>query len=184
MTAKISLPISDLNEDFLQQLKKQYGEHTRLDIQVVEMDETPSLSEDDFWQIIALLKPAAKDKEERIAAAVNHLATLPTKHIYQFEDLLAEKLFSLDTAAHAAVAYPDNSYLSVDGFLYLRAGVVAEGLAVYQRALDNPASLNKEADFEPLLSLAALAYQQKTGRIFNYISPISYETYANEEGWS
>lgn len=182
MTAKISLPISDLNEDFLQQLKKQYGEHTRLDIQVVEMDETPSLSEDDFWQIIALLKPAAKNKEERIAAAVKYLAKLPTKHIYQFEDLLAEKLFGLDTAAHAEVAYPGN--VSVDGFLYLRAGVVAEGLAAYQRVLDNPASLNKEIDFEPLLSLAALAYQQKTGRMFDYISPVSYETYANEDGWS
>jgi len=50
--------------------------------------------------------------------------------------------------------------------------------------LDNPASLNKEIDFEPLLSLAALAYQQKTGRMFDYISPVSYETYANEDGWS
>ncbi|PSR08609.1 MAG: hypothetical protein C7N36_21705 [Bacteroidetes bacterium] len=183
MTDRISLPLSAINEDFLQKLRTQYGEHARLDIQVVEMDETPSLSAAAFWHVMTLLHPDAELWEARIAAAVDYLANLPIKQIYQFEDMLAEKLFALDTAAHAQVAFPEGEHLSVDGFLYVRAAVVARGQAHYQDVLENPALLDMEEDFEPLLSLAAQAYEQKTGRAFDYVAPVDYETYANQAGW-
>ena len=63
----------------------------------------------------------------------------------------------------------------------MRAAVVAQGKEYYE-ALQNPAQINADEDFEPLLSLAALAFEHKTGSEFDYIAPISYETYTNEEG--
>ena len=124
----------------------------------------------------------AETRNEVLTPAVEALAQHPASHIYLFEDILAEKLYALDTKAHARAAYPKDSF-SEDGFLYVRAAVVAQGKEKYKQILQGPAQINPDEDFEPLLSLAALAYEQKTGSEFDYPSPTSYETYANEASW-
>ena len=182
MTTKISVPLSEVDEKFLKELKEKYPSHTRLDIQVVNLDEIPAFSEEDFWSVIGLLDWDAETRNEVLTPAVEALAQHPASHIYLFEDILAEKLYMLDTKAHAQASYPEDSF-SEDGFLYVRAAVVAQGKEKYYRVLQAPCQINPDEDFEPLLSLAALAYEQKTGSEFDYISPIRYETYANEEGW-
>jgi Protein of unknown function (DUF4240) len=183
MTTKISVSLAAIDEDFLRQLKSKHTRHTRLDIQVVELDEEPVLTEANFWAIIAQLDWTAESREAVLYPAVQALARQPLSHIYQFEDMLAEKLHALDTAAHATTAYPEPRRVSEDGFLYVRAAVIARGQAHYDTVLHNPAALPADEDFEPLLSLAALAYTRKTGKSFDYVSPLSYETYANETGW-
>ena len=135
--------------------------------------------EEDFWAVIGLLYWKAETRNEVLAPAVEALAQHPASHIYLFEDILAEKLHWLDTKAHARAAYPEGSF-SEDGFLYVRAAVAAQGKEHYYKVLQAPTQINPDEDFEPLLSLAALAYEQKTDSEFDYISPISYETYANE----
>ena len=45
-------------------------------------------------------------------------------------------------------------------------------------------AIDADDDFEPILSLAALAYERKTGKDSDYIAPVDYETYANEAGWA
>ena len=183
MNTRISVPLSKVDEKFIEELKKQNPGHIRLDIQLVDMDAIPNFTEDDFWSIIDLLDWNAEDEEEQVLApAMTALAQHPVSHIYLFEDLLAEKLFQLDTKAHAAAAYPDG-HLSEDGFLYVRAAVVASGRKRFEAVLNDPSQMSAEEDFEPLLSLAALAFRQKTGSEFDYLPPVSYETYANKEGW-
>ena len=103
--------------------------------------------------------------------------------VHLFEDLLAEKLFQLDTRAHAKAAYPEGTF-SEDGFLYVRAAVVAAGKKASQEVWQHPERMPADEDFEPLLSLAALAFEKKTGYAFDYLPTVSYETYANQEGWS
>lgn len=183
MTPKISISLSTIDAAFLQLLKAKYGAHTRLDIQVVELDEAPALSETDFWDVIAQLNWDAATSEEVMEPAITALAQHPLGHIYQFEDLMAEKLFLLDTSAHADAAYPEPQRISEDGFLYVRAAALAGGRDHYNAILNDPALLPADEDFEPLLSLAALAYTRKTGQPFDYIAPVDYETYANQEGW-
>ncbi|MCB9040356.1 MAG: DUF4240 domain-containing protein [Lewinellaceae bacterium] len=182
MTTKISVPLSEVDEKFLKELKEKYPSHTRLDIQVVNLDDIPTFTEEDFWSIIGLLDWNAETRNEVLTPAVEALAQHPASHIYLFEDILAEKLYALDTKAHARAAYPKDSF-SEDGFLYVRAAVVAQGKEKYKQILQGPAQINPDEDFEPLLSLAALAYEQKTGSEFDYPSPTSYETYANEASW-
>lgn len=183
MTTKISVSLSAIDDDFLRQLKDKYSGHTRLDIQVVELDEEPTLTETDFWNIIDVLDWDAPNTDAILEPAIQALSQQPLSHIYQFEDMLAEKLFKLDTAAHANVAYPEPRRVSEDGFLYVRAAVLASGQEYYTEVLNNPALLDADDDFEPILSLAALAYERKTGKDFDYIAPVDYETYANEAGW-
>lgn len=182
MATRISVPLSEVDEKFLKELKEKYPSHTRLDIQVVNLDDIPTFSEEDFWAIISLLDWNAEIRNEVLIPAVEALAQHPASHIYLFEDILAEKLYTLDTKAHARAAYPENPF-SEDGFLYVRAAIVSQGKEKYEQVLKGPAQINPQEDFEPLLSLAALAYEQKTGSEFDYLSPTSYETYANEAGW-
>ena len=183
MTARISVSLSELDEKFLKDLKEKYPQNTRLDIQVVDLDAIPSFSEDDFWAIIDLLDWSVESsRKDILEPAIDELAKHPLSHIYLFEDILAEKLFHLDTKDHASVAYPGNHF-SEDGFLYVRAAVVAGGKANYEKIFQDPTQAPMEEDFEPILSLAALAYERKMGAEFDYISPVNYETYANEKGW-
>ncbi len=180
MTTRISIPLSEMDEDFLKKLKKEYPQRARLDIQVVDLETIPAFSEDDFWLIIDKLD--MDNKTNTLKLAIDELAEHPISHIYLFEDKLAEKLYLLDTKAHAEAAYSSTPF-SEDGFLYIRAAVVAQGKQYFERVLKNPEEISHNEDFEPLLSLAACAYEQKTGKEFDYIPPLNYETYANEEGW-
>lgn len=183
MTTRISVPLSEINEKFLEELKEKYPGNTRLDIQVVNLNDIPSFTEDDFWKIIALLDWSAKgNRNDVLAPALAVLTQHPVSHIYLFEDILADKLFQLDTKAHADTAYPNNRF-SEDGFLYVRAAIVASGKDNYQSVINDPRLTPPNEDFEPLLSLAALAFEKKTGSTFDYFPPTSYETYSNEKGW-
>ena len=183
MTNKISIPLSEMDENFLKELKEKYPDHSRLDIQVVSLEDIPSFSEDDFWEIIDLLDWSTKgSRNEVLEPAIVALAEGPISNIYLFEDQLAEKLFHLDTKAHAKAAYPDQRF-SEDGFLYVRAAIVASGKNNYKKVLTHPSHLSGAQDFEPLLSLAALAYERKTQANFDYLPPTNYETYSNAAGW-
>jgi len=88
----------------------------------------------------------------------------------------------LDTRAHAQAAYPEGK-ISVDGFLYVRAAVVAGGRDRFQKVLADPTQMPSDEDFEPLLSLAGRAYEKKTGASFDYFPPVNYETFSNRGGW-
>ena len=113
------------------------------------------------------------------------LVARPVAHIYQFEDFLAEKLWQLDTAAHAAPLREEaDGFLSVDDFLYARCAVVANGPEYFQKILQNPLMMPADETFEPLLYAASDAFEQKTGQEFDYSPTWNYETGSNKAGWS
>lgn len=182
MTTRISVPLSEVNDEFLKELKEKYPAGTRLDIQVVDLEGIPTFSENDFWSIIYLLDWSAETRTKVLEPAIKTLVEGPISHIYLFEDILAEKLFQLDTRKHADAAYAEGPF-SEDGFLYVRAAVVASGQEKYLQVLQDPTTIPGKNDFEPLLSVASKAFEQKTGSPFEYIPPINYETYSNTAGW-
>ena len=182
MTTKISVPLSEIDDQFLQDLKDKYPEGTRLDIQVVNLEDAPSFSEEDFWGFISLFDWSANNRIDVLDAAIEALSQGPISHIYLFEDMLATKLFLLDTRKHANAAYP-SGHFSEDGFLYIRAAIVASGKEEYQKVLQDSTQTPTDQDFEPLLSLASRAFKKKTNSAFDYIPPTNYETYSNTAGW-
>ncbi|MBK7409127.1 MAG: DUF4240 domain-containing protein [Saprospirales bacterium] len=179
---RINIPLAHVNEAFIQALREKYPGNIRLDIQIVDLNDAPSFTEEDFWKIIDQIIPDEDAGEEALEASVHVLSERPVSHIYLFEDRLAEKLFLLDTEAHARAAYPDG-HISADGFLYARAAVVAGGKTRYEAVLNNPSLMPVDEGFEALLSLAGKAFQRKTGEEFQYIPIQCYETFSNPEGW-
>ena len=147
------------------------------------------MTEERFWAIIAMLDWAATgDDEAVIAPAVAELAKHAIEEIYEFENILAQKLYALDTIAHARQiggedAYREGEYFSPDLFLYARCVVVANGEDLYKRVLQDPREFPEFLEFESLLYIGRKAFLLKTDRKFDHVTTPSYETYSNAEGW-
>ncbi|WP_170323421.1 DUF4240 domain-containing protein [Cryptosporangium phraense] len=147
------------------------------------------MTEDEFWSLVRQLGGVVTEESiERLTAV---LATRPEAEITSFADQLAEVLYRLDTPAHAEqdLVDPESGEslgLSDDSFLYVRAGTVAAGRAVYERALIDPAALLTTLDAmdgEFLLSVAPDAWERATDLAWDHETPLSYETGSNWQAW-
>ncbi|BAU56058.1 DUF4240 domain-containing protein [Mucilaginibacter gotjawali] len=143
-----------------------------------------------FWDIISMLDWSQQGNDEKVLEpAAKALSKLKPSEIKSFEETLANKLFQIDTKEHAKnigeYSYDEKEqYMSVDSFLYARCAAVANGKALYEKIKELPTEMVKDVEFEALLSLSAIAYELKTGREIVYDAGVSYETYANKEGWT
>jgi Protein of unknown function (DUF4240) len=146
------------------------------------------MSEAQFWKLIALLDwDRTGDDAAVVRPVVQALVKLSEKAIREFDERLAEKLFALDTAKHAQQigehAWPAPGF-SADGFLYSRCAVVANGKVVYERILADPSQMPKDMEFEALLSMAWKAFEKKTGKGYDRLTRVSFETFSNKAGWA
>lgn len=173
----------DLTPQFIEDLQKRFPS-SDLEIQVGELPEPPVFTEKDFWEVLSCLDWSKEgDDEGVLQPAIHYLASFPLSGIYRFADLLSEKLWTLDTAAHANVFLKDEGSLSVDDFLYARCCVVANGKEAYEHVLTHPDKMPLDVTFESLLHLVSAAYRQKTGKDQLIIPAYNYETYSNRAGW-
>ncbi|MFZ4633985.1 MAG: DUF4240 domain-containing protein [Saprospiraceae bacterium] len=178
------LPIHELGPDFIRDLKRQYPS-ADLEIVVRERLEHPDMDEAAFWRIIGLLDWRQTGHNEAVLEpAVEALAQLSKDAIAAFEDILSEKLWLLDTEAHARPFMDKHpkGRLSVDDFLYVRCCVVANGQAAFEEVLQHPEKI-PDLSFGALLRLADLAHRRKTGKDLDHIPTYNYETYSNANGW-
>jgi hypothetical protein len=149
------------------------------------------MTEDRFWEIISLLDwEQAGDDDAVLRPAVAALAAASEADILAFEEILAAKLYAIDTREHARYGYqgeadPDNGddYISADDFLYLRCVVVANGRERYREVLADPREMPTQLEFESLLRLAPDAFEEKTGSEYDGTTRVSYESFSNQEGW-
>ena len=185
-TTVVRVNLRDVTTQFFQDLRAAVGDTAEVEIKVDGAKHGEGLfSEEQFWGIIDLFDWKQKNRSGIIKKSIKALAKMPMASIYLFQDMLSEKLYRLDTREHAA-AYQqkqEDGGFSADDFLYVRCAVVAEGRAYYERILHNPKDMPADIDFEHLLSVAGVAYEQKTGREFEYIPIFNYETKGNKEGW-
>ena len=145
------------------------------------------MDDESFWEVISLLNLAAED-DDPIEQAATYLARKKVADIRAFSEKLALTLYQIDTRAHAMhigeSAYnPNAAFFSVDTFLYARCAAVANGKAFYDAVLADPSQMPKNTEFESLLYLSAIAYERRTGREYDHIPVMEYETFANEDGW-
>lgn len=142
-----------------------------------------------FWKLIAQLDWSKTGDDDAVCApVVAALAAQPVEAIEAFEELLAQKLHALDTEAHAREIGEEafegsKEHFSADWFLYVRCCVVANGRKTYEAVLADPKRMPKDMEFEALLQIASAAFEQKTGRPFEFTASVSYETFANTAGW-
>jgi hypothetical protein len=183
------ISVDTLDEQFLESLREKYP-HASLEIKVGVTSKAGSLTDDQFWSLVERLDwSQAGDDEAVIEPLVVQLSSMPLRYIYEFQDLLSEKLFQLDTRQHAEnvgenAYHPDSdAFFSPDEFLYARCCVVANGRTAYHTAKENPEAMPKDLAFEALLRVARNAYQRKTGQPFRYVPSYNIETFGNKEGW-
>ncbi|GGV87696.1 hypothetical protein GCM10015535_37410 [Streptomyces gelaticus] len=144
-----------------------------------------------FWALIASFDwERSGDDDAVLAPASRVLQGLPPREIVAFEDLLAAKLYALDTREHARWCYqgeadPDNGdeYISADDFLYARCVVVANGREFYEGVLADPSRFPTGLEFESLLYLASNAYEARTGVPHDELTSVSWESFSNTDGW-
>ncbi|MFN0216439.1 MAG: DUF4240 domain-containing protein [Saprospiraceae bacterium] len=184
MSTTLNISAQDLNHALVDELKEQFG-NAKVEIKVHDIpDAAGMLGEPDFWALIAQLDWEKDDTESVIEPLVAALAQMSVANIYQFQDLLSEKLWNLDTRAHADVFTDEtDDSLSVDDYLYARCGVVANGKDFYQKVLHNPAEMPLDVTFSPLLRIARKAYECKTGKKMTIVPAFNFETYSNQQGW-
>jgi len=150
------------------------------------------MNENKFWDIIALLDwDKTGDDDAVLEPACQALATQQDDAIFEFENILAEKLLALDTREHCRACYageldPDDGddYVSADDFLYARCVVVANGREFYASVLADPANMPQGMEFEAMLSLPAASFERKTGKDYPHIPPVNYESFQNSVGWA
>lgn len=185
MTTTIKIKSSDFNTQFIKDFQEKYSNRD-IEINISESKQS-RLDEQLFWEIIASLDWTQEEDEDILKPASKTLAKYPIHYIYLFQDILSEKLYQLDAQKYALNigedSWANDKYFSVDNFLYVRCCVVANGKETFETILNNPNEMPKDLTFEPLLSLAAQAYELKTGKIFNYSGHFNFETYSNEAGW-
>lgn len=188
MSSVIKLPLRSLSEEVVQELKEKYPD-AEISIELHQDRNKTPLSEKRFWEIIALLDWTKEGDDDLIVEpAVSHLAEGPIRHIFEFADILSEKLYALDAKKYAKHigedAWDADSYFSVDNFLYARCCVVANGKELYHQVLENPETMPKDLTFEALLYIPSDAFERKTEKDYDYIPAFNFETYSNEEGWA
>lgn len=143
------------------------------------------MSEEEFWSLIGLLDwTDQKENEQVVEPTVLALSGMLIAKIYQFQDILSEKLWLLDTQSYADAMLGEDpdAYLSDDEFLYARCVVVANGETYFRKVLTEPAQFPTDLTFEDLLFVAGAAYERKTGKKVLSVPAYNFETGSNEQG--
>jgi hypothetical protein len=180
----LTLRLHELGPDLIRDLKQRY-ETALIEITVKDQVYAGAMNEPCFWSIIALFDwTKTGDDDAVIEPAVQALAKMAPEDIIRFYDILSEKLWQLDTEAHAQpfIDKHHKGYLSVDDFLYIRCCVVANGEEAFKQVLHHPENI-PDLTFSRLLHVASKAFERRTGKIMNHIPAYNYETYSNENGW-
>jgi len=188
MTNILRYPLRNISPEKISDLQEKYPNAS---VQI-ELNDSPSaggLSETDFWALIELLdwKQTGND-DAVIEPVVSALSKAPLRHIYDFKDILSQKLYLIDTEEHARqigqkAFREDAEDFSADEFLFARCCAVANGRDKYEAARQNPTLMPKDMEFAPLLRIANEAYRRAQGTVLKYVSAYSVETFSNQKGW-
>ena len=187
MATEIKIPLRALNESVIKDLQEKYPE-AEISVELHQDRNKAPLSETYFWEIISLLDwSKAGNDDAIIEPAVARLTSGSVRHIFEFADLLSEKLYALDCRKYAMHIGEDSwspdRYFSVDNFLYARCCVIANGKDAYEMVLHDPTQMPKDLTFEALLYIPSEAYQRKSSKQYDYTAAYPFETYSNQAGW-
>ncbi len=119
--------------------------------------ESEKLPEDRFWALIANHQPIEGGCQDAMETLSLELSKLPDSDILGFECTFRElvmRLYRYDVLGAATLTL---GWVSDDGFLYYRCGVIAAGRAVYEATIANPDNLADYPDIEECEDLLYVA---------------------------
>ncbi len=141
---------------------------------------------DDFWKLIedvdgAALQSGEGHEDEAVEPLIQSLMALDKEELQFFHEHLAQALHDVDGRRY----YDTAGDIGDDGFLHARCFVVAMGREVYERTLNNPDLMPKGLAHwcEPLLYVAASAWEKRTGETLEFDAKVNFETGSNTSLW-
>ena len=147
------------------------------------------MTDPEFWQLISAIDVEALDdgmEDEAVEPLREALAGKTESELFDFEELLSQKLHAIDGEVFAEQAGDAGG--SDDGFLYARCYVVAKGRAFYEAVLSDPTRMPKSIEqwCESLLYQHHEAWAELTGNDesdWPFQASVSYESGSNRDLW-
>lgn len=131
------------------------------------------MTDQEFWELLKISKQKGEDEEEQLEWLINHLSKRPVKEIVMFDYFFNQNYLKSYTSDLWAAAYIIMGGASDDSFDYFRAWLLYQGKETYESVILDPEKiiphlkvLEDEEDIpqlEDLLSVASIAYEEKTG---------------------
>lgn len=129
---------------------------------------------------------ASGDDDKVLKPLIRHLARQSDEIIFAFDDMMAELLYALDTRKNYKIARRCRRFIFDDRFLYSRCVALINGEEYYQKVKSQMVTSLWQKEFEAILYVPALAWakkHRKTMDEYPHVTPKSYETKSNLEGW-
>lgn len=178
----------DSKKEALQQNGKQNkADQTVSDISKTEENRAPILTQDKFFELIMNVCDWDKsgNDDEVLAPLVDHLSKQSDDYIFAFEDIMSELLYDIDTRRNYEMASKCYSH-NDDTFLYARCVAIINGKDYYGKVKSGKIKDLWKNEFEAILYVTRDAWAKKHGKPaseFPHVSPVSYETGSNKDGW-
>lgn len=140
-----------------------------------------------FWDTMELCDWSHEgDDSQVLRPVIQYLAQQEDDRIFQFDDLMSELLYGLDTQKLAAQCEKAEPHMSDDSFLYSRCVALVNGSGYYEKAKQGGATEIWNMEFESLLYVPSRAWalkHKKPEEDYPHAAPLSYETGSNREQW-
>ena len=142
---------------------------------------------DFFWTTMELCDWSKEGNDDKVLKPViKYLSKQDDLIIFEFDDLMTELLYGLDTEKLADQCEKVDPLMCDDTFLYSRCVALINGPDYYEKVKRGKMKSVWSMDFEALLYVPGKAWALKhrcSADDYPHISPLSYETGSNEEGW-
>ncbi len=142
---------------------------------------------DFFWDTMELCDWKKEgDDDKMLKPVIQYLSTQDDRVIFEFDDLMTELLYHLDTKKLAEQCEKAEPLMSDDTFLYSRCVALINGPAYYEKVRQGKETGVWSMEFESLLYVPLKAWALKHNDSvdkYPHTTPLSYETGSNRAGW-
>lgn len=142
---------------------------------------------DFFWTTMELCDWKKEGDDDKVLKPViKYLAEQNDHVIFEFDDLMTELLYHLDTKKLAEQCKKADLQMCDDTFLYSRCVALINGPAYYEKVKQGKEENVWNMEFESLLYVPQKAWalkHQSSVDEYPHTSPLSYETGSNKDGW-
>lgn len=138
-----------------------------------------------FWNVMKLCDWKYEGDDDKVLLPViKYLSRQKDEMIFQFDDIMSELLYNLDTKKLRKQCSQVSGYQSSDGFLYSRCVALINGPEYYEKVKAGKEKGIWDMEFESLLYVPQKAWKLRhynEDDEYPHIAPLSYETGSNTE---
>ena len=140
-----------------------------------------------FWNIMELCDWNNEGDDDKVLKPVIEYLSRQSDHaIFEFDDLMSELLYNLDTKELADQCEKADPLMCDDTFLYSRCVALINGCSYYEKVKQGKEKSLWSMEFEALIYVPQEAWALKhKSSVDNYphCAPFCFETGSNRDGW-